>query len=106
MRMSDVVTFITKGTTSGYDELGNIITSPDATKDVICNVSYATDVDAFRGYSIGFGKIETGGVKIRMRITDFDTTWTQAIYKGNKYSLQSVELGNDLITIHGVRVHG
>lgn len=106
MRMSDIVTFITRGTTSGYDDMGNIVTSPDITKEVICNVNNATDDQAFSGYSIGFGKIETGGIKIRMRISEFDTAWTQAIYKGNKYSLQSVELGNDLITIHGVRVYG
>lgn len=106
MRMSDIVTFITRGTTSGYDENGNAVVDPNVTKEIICNVNNATDGQAFSGYSIGFGKIETGGIKIRMRISEFDTAWTQAIYKGNKYSLQSVELGNDLITIHGVRVYG
>lgn len=106
MRLSDKVTFIIRGTTTGYDELGNIVTTPDTLTDVYCHVSFATDVTAFHGYAIGFGKISTGGVKIRMRISEFDPSWTMAIYKGVKYSLQSVALGNDLVTIHGVRSHG
>ena len=106
MRMSEKVCFIIRGNTTGYDELGNIITTPDTSSDIYCHVSFATDVTAFHGHAIGFGKISTGGVKIRMRISEFDPSWTQAIYKGNRYSLQSVELGNDLITIHGVRAYG
>lgn len=106
MRMSDKVSFIIRGNTTGYDELGNIVTTPDTTTDVYCHVSFATDVTAFTGYAIGFGKIATGGIKIRMRISEFDPSWTQAIHEGDKYSLQSVELGNNLITIHGVRVYG
>ena len=106
MRFSDIVTFIIKGSSSGYDEMGNIITTPDVTKEVVCHVNNAVDGQAFSGFSIGFGKIETGGIKIRMRISEFDTAWTQAVYKGNKYSLQSVSLGHQLVTIHGVRVYG